>query len=128
MERVVGAPSVATRACSNDGMRVARVMKGLLAKPLKTSFKKATELFDTGAMMTTVRGATALGASKCKNANVPNVSADRRPAPIEVSANSVESGPSELSAVSDPAPVTWNGAPQLRVVDGGTVRSFSGRT
>src|SRR5580692_2221362 len=122
MDRVAGAPSVATRACSNDGMSVARVMKGLLAKPLKTSFKKATELLDIGAVMTTVRTAGALGASKCKNASVPSVSAARSPAPIEVSANRVDSGPSELSAVSEPALDRWNGAPQLRVVDGGTVR------
>ena len=54
--------------------------------------------------------------------------AANRPALIDVLAYSVESGPSVLSAVSAPAPSTWNGAPQLRVVEGATVRSASGRT
>jgi len=83
---------------------VARVMKGLLAKPLRTSFKMATEVWEIGATMTTARGASASGASKCRNAKVPNVSAARRPAPIEVSAKRVDSGPSVLSAVIPPRP------------------------
>ncbi len=78
--------------------------------------------------MTTVRAAGSLGASKCKKANVPSVSAARRPALIAVLAKSVDSGASVLSAVMPPAPSTWKGAPQLSVVDGATVRSASGRT
>src|ERR1035438_572230 len=105
-DRVPGAPLVATSEGLNEVVSVARVMKGLLAKPLKTSFMKATDALDIGPTITTVRVAAASGASKCKNASVPNVSAARRPAPIDVSVNSVESGPSELSALSPATPAT----------------------
>src|ERR1035438_152100 len=105
-DREPGAPLVATSAGLNEGARVARVMKGLPAKPLNTALTQAADALDNGPTTTTVRVAAASGASKCKNASVPNVSAARRPAPIDVSVNSVESGPSELSALSPATPAT----------------------
>src|SRR5664280_2962929 len=42
--RGAGAPLVATSVVSNEGARVARVTKGLPAKPRKTSFKNLTEV------------------------------------------------------------------------------------
>src|ERR1035438_2955597 len=60
-DREPGAPLVATSAGLNEVVSVASVMKGLLAKPLKTSFIKATDDLDIGPTITTVRVAAAPG-------------------------------------------------------------------